>query len=346
VTVVIPTFNRLPDLKRAIASLGDQSIPRHQFEIIVVDNQSTDGTEEWIREFGRSSDIRIRYYRKEPEGPGAARNLGAHEASGGCVIFLDSDVTLDPHWVHDALDFLEKEPDVGMLGGRLVYAHEEDRLNSYGGCLGPIGIAWDDNEGLSVGTAKDPKETLWLSTAAVMVRTSVIREIGGFDATFFYGYEDSDLGWRVNLAGYKVVALPSLTAYHYVGPEIVQSNAKIVFHYSKNRLRSVIKNYSCGRLLRYVPPYLAYSWMDVLVRRFRLAKLKALLWNLRMLPDTLRVRRAVQATRRRSDDELAKLFSRSWFPPTPLAGKRRRPFPEGRDSSPGNKAIARDDRVE
>jgi GT2 family glycosyltransferase len=178
-----------------------------------------------------------------------------------------------------------------------------------------------------------------------MARTDLMRAVGGFDSVYFYGYEDSDIGWRAAIAGYRVGVVPNLTAYHHVGTEIGTSSATIIFHYSKNRFRSLLKNYGTRRLIRYVPAYLAYALVDAVARRPRGAKFAALWWNVRMLNDTLRLRRGVQATRRVSDRDLTPLFERAWFPPTRLAGRRRRPAVESLSVQSDTGGSGHDDRV-
>lgn len=325
VSVVIPTFNRLTDLKRTVESLRTQTLPDDSYEIVIVDNSSTDGTDAWAHQMQTHDGPALRYFRKDPEGPGAARNLGIQEATGKYVVVMDSDVTLEPNWLDVAAAAMNEDDSLGMVGGRVVFAHDTEHLNAYGGCLSPIGLAWDHREGAPVETACAPEWRLWINCSAMMARTALLRELGGFDSVYFYGYEDSDIGWRAAIAGYRIRVIPTLTAYHHVGTEIGASSPTIIYHYSKNRLRSLIKNWGSARLVRHLPPYLAYALVDAVVRRPHRAKFAAVWWNVRMLRDTLQHRRRVQATRRVPDREIVHRFESRWFPPTRLDGRRRRP---------------------
>jgi GT2 family glycosyltransferase len=177
----------------------------------------------------------------------------------------------------------------------------------------------------------------------MMARASMLRELGGFDYAYFYGYEDSDLGWRANLAGYRVAVFPQLVATHHVDPNTGASDPRIVFHYTKNRLRSVIKNYGLLRLCTIGAASMAVTLADGVLRAPHAPKLNALVWNTLHLGATLRARRAIQATRRRSDAELTRFFTQSWLPPTRLAGRRRRPAEKSDSVLPV--APAHDDRV-
>lgn len=344
VSIVIPTFNRLGDLRRTMDALFAQAVPARDFEIIVVDNSSSDGTREWVESLHGAGHLNVRYVRKEPEGPAAARNVGIENARGEFVLFVDSDVVLNPGWIAGALAAMRADADLACLGGAVVYAHAPARLNAFGGDISPIGLAWDTAEGRPIAEADAPRDCLWLNCSAMLARTAVLRELGGFDAVYFYGYEDSDLGWRVNLAGHRVRVLPSLVVTHHVGMSAGASDPRIVFHYTKNRIRSLIKNYSLLYVCSYGVASIAITLADGLLRAPHSAKLKAVAWNVGNLGSTLRARRAVQTHRRRRDSELSPLFTQAWLPPTRLAGRRRRPAEE--DAATVLPAIpARDDRV-
>lgn len=343
VSVVIPTFNRLTDLRRTMDALFAQAVPARDFEIIVVDNSSTDGTREWVESLPGAGHLNVHYARKAPEGPAAARNLGIEHARGEFVLFVDSDVVLNPGWIAGALTEMHADVNLACLGGAVVYAHAPARLNAFGGDISPIGLAWDTAEGQPIAEARAPRDCLWLNCSAMMARTDVLRELGAFDPEYFYGYEDSDLGWRVNLAGYRVRVLPSLVVTHHVDPGTGASDPRIVFHYTKNRIRSLIKNYSFPRVFSYGVASIAITLADGLLRAPHAPKLKAVAWNFLNLGSTLHARRSIQAHRRHSDRELSPMFTQAWLPPTRLAGRRRRPAENADTVLPV--MPARDDRV-
>lgn len=332
VSVVVPTYNRCQDLRVTIEHLCAQTYPAQRIEILVVDNASTDGTEALVASLQGTLGERLRYVRKDPNGPAAARNLGARLARGAFVAFVDSDVALEPGWLDTTVAALRQDASIGMVGGRLVYAHAPDVLNAYGGALSAIGLAWDSLEGQPAALAAAPRDTLWISCSAVLLRRALLDEGIAFDERYFYGYEDTDFGWRINLAGHRVVVVPGAVAHHRVGAVIGRGSEVIAFHAGKNRLRSLLKNLSAPRLALRLPGYLAYAVADAALRAPRRPKAAALLWNLRMLPDTLQARAAVQRGRRRPDRALSHLMETRWFPPVPLAGRRRRPIPGHRES--------------
>lgn len=326
VTVVVPTYNRARDLPETLAAIAAQTLP--PAAVIVVDNSSTDDTRSVVEGLVSSlaeRGIALAYRRKEPQGPASARNLGWREAKTAQVAFVDSDVSLEPGWLSACCAALEAEPRLGAVGGRVVYAHRPDLLNCFGGEIGPIGLAWDACEGAPLSEAGAARDVLWANCSALLVRRAALAAIDGFDEAFFYGYEDSDLGWRLTLAGWPVRVIPQASVRHRVGREIGRAAGAILFHSGKNRLRSVLTNWGAARLALYGPPALAYGIADALLRGPRAPKARALLWTLTHLPDTLARRRAVQATRRVEDAAIAALMAGRFFPERRLKGLRRRP---------------------
>ncbi len=325
VTFIIPTRNRCELLDHVVAALSSQTAAARIAEIIIVDNCSTDDTEGHVRALAARSSLPLRYHRMAVDrGPACSRNAGARQASTPFISFVDSDVCLNPDWLEIALRTLEADPAVGVIGTKLLYFSSPDRVNSFGGQIGLIGLAWDHAEAGHAADVQQPLDCLWAPTAAVLMRREVFELAGGFDERFYLFYEDSDLGWRINLLGYRCRCLPDAVAVHRVGDGSGPLPDYLMFHQCKNRLRSLIKNYGAGNLARYLPAYLGYASLDSLVRGPRLPKLKALFWNLARLPETLRERRRVQAHRRVSDGRLRPLFAPRWFPPVAVNGRRYR----------------------
>lgn len=340
ITVVIPTFNRAADLVRALAALQRQTagVPR----VIVVDNASSDDTAARVAALQPSWSGRLDYLRKEPEGPAAARNRGLAMACTRWVLFIDSDVELPPDWAALALARAEADPAIAALGGLVLYAFDPGRINAYGGELGAMGLAWDALEGQPVDAALAPAERLWINCSAMLARCDAVRAVGGFDDRFFYGYEDSDLGWRLRLAGHRVMVAPELRVLHHVDATNGAAHPQITFHASKNRLASLLRNASAASLPWRLGAYLAYSLADLLLRGQRRSRLRALAWNLEQLPATWRLRRHTQAQREVSDAEVFAVTSRRWFPPTPLGRQRRR---DSGSTAAAPTALRADDRV-
>ncbi|MEE9296819.1 MAG: glycosyltransferase family 2 protein [Phycisphaerae bacterium] len=324
VTVVSPTRNRVSLLQMSLECVWRQTIGPERIEIVVVDNYSTDDTARRFRELAVQAPCRMRYHRMESNrGPAAARNAGAALGEGEFIAFLDSDVQLKDDWLQTMLDLLQGDRRIGIGGGKLLFAPTPDRVNAYGGAMTRIGFAWDAHEGDKSDPVDQPMDCLWVPTAAAMMRRSLFESLGGFDEAFYACYEDVDLGWRANLAGYRSVCIPDAVTWHHIGARVPTVGDTITYHYCKNRLRTMLKNYGVANLVKYVPIYTAYALVDAVLRRPRIHRLKALLWNVIRLRDTLRSRSQVQRGRTVSDAELGRLFTPEYFPSSTVARRRK-----------------------
>ncbi len=160
-SVVIPTFNRSELLSLALASVAEQTVKPH--EIIVVDDGSTDATQDVLADFaGRHADIELHVIRQENRGPSAARNAGAIAASGELIAFLDDDDLWLPQKTARQLDVFAKDPQLAMLGCA------SNILGLYRG----IGLMQVREWAMLFRN--------WFMTPTVMVRRDVLLECGGF----------------------------------------------------------------------------------------------------------------------------------------------------------------------
>jgi glycosyltransferase involved in cell wall biosynthesis len=179
VSVIIPTYNRSVFLKDAIESVLRQTFT--DYEIIVVDDGSTDDTREVVHQFGAL----IRYYHQENRGCSAARNLGIRAAFGEYIAFLDSDDVFMPEKLAIQARELDQNPHCGMVYSHALGMDEKGNL---------IGICWKGNlSGWIYPSSLFIKNGI-ITTPSVMVRASVLKEVGCFDESLEI-CEDLDL-WR------------------------------------------------------------------------------------------------------------------------------------------------------
>ncbi len=207
-SVVIPTYNRKALLRRCLEAALGQDYP--DYEVIVVDDGSTDGTGEMVRrEFPQ-----VRYIRQEPNrGPAAARNRGIEAATGEIVAFTDDDCVVPRDWLTRLLEGFRRYPDVAGVGG---FQDPPETLISDN----PIARAehtrrlqrWGEQAFREVtGGAEVPG----LGTNNVAYRRDVLLQVGGFDEGFpVAAGEDADLKLRIAQAGYKLLYIP-IGVEHY-----------------------------------------------------------------------------------------------------------------------------------
>jgi glycosyltransferase involved in cell wall biosynthesis len=118
ISVIVPSFNRKSEIQELLNSLSEQRLPRDQFEILIVDDGSTDDTERLIADFITSTNMPVRFIRQDHQGPGAARNLGMDKAQGEIFVFIDSDCTAPPNWLSVIKKAFNDDPDLRAFGGR------------------------------------------------------------------------------------------------------------------------------------------------------------------------------------------------------------------------------------
>jgi glycosyltransferase involved in cell wall biosynthesis len=193
VSVVITTRDRPDRLRRVLASLERQTLPRERFEVIVVDDASGPETAAVLGEHD------VRAIRREVAGgPGAGRNSGWRESGARHVAFTDDDCEVAPGWLEAFVEAAERHPGAFLQGRTLPLPGEAP---GFGPFSHTIRI-----EALSRG----------FETANILYPRELLERLGGFDEAFGASGEDTDLGWRALAAGAEAVFVPEALAYHAV----------------------------------------------------------------------------------------------------------------------------------
>jgi glycosyltransferase involved in cell wall biosynthesis len=193
-SVVIPAHNRKAILGKVLASLSSQDLPREQFEIIVIDDGSTDGTGEMI-ETMINSDGYFVYHYQERKGPAGARNQGIKMARGRLIIFIDSDLVVCPEFVRMHIN-----------------AHTEDNVIVHG----PVIHTTDFDNPTSENYKITDIARAFFATGNVSIRRDALIAAGLFDEDFKeYGWEDLEMGVRLRKLNMVAVKCPEAKGYHY-----------------------------------------------------------------------------------------------------------------------------------
>jgi GT2 family glycosyltransferase len=164
------------------------------------------------------------------------------------------------------------------------------------------------NGEIDAGQYDSTEEIFSARGAAMIVRRSVLDEVGAFDSLFFMRCEDIDLSWRIRLRGYKVVLVPTSVVYHAGGSATSEiPSSKVLFYGTKNQIMMLLKNYSLVNLANFNPlPFILGSiFLDLFIRKnipYALARCKAMLWVLRNLGQIWRNRQIVQQRIRKVPD--------------------------------------------
>ena len=213
VSIVIPTFNNLALTKACLESLAKTpcAIP---FEIIAVDNASTDGNADFLRQQEQSGFIRL-IANTTNYGFARACNQGAQAARASLVLFLNNDTQVTPNWLEPMVAAAER-PKVGIVGAKLLYA--DNRIQHAG--IGFIKGIPDHPNRFAAADAPEVnqfRELDMVTAACLMINRDLHLKLAGFDEVYRNGVEDIDLCVRARAAGYKVVYEPKATVYHLEG---------------------------------------------------------------------------------------------------------------------------------
>jgi GT2 family glycosyltransferase/glycosyltransferase involved in cell wall biosynthesis len=213
ISIIIPVFNQFRFTQACLASIQEHH-GTERFEVILVDDCSTDATAEAIPRMKG-----VVYLRNEANsGFIASCNRGGEKARGKYLIFLNNDTIVRPGWLTALIDTFAEEPRAGIVGSKLVYPD--------GGLQEAGGIIWCDASGWNYGKSDDPqkpeynylREVDYCSAAALMIPKSLFDSVGGFDSRYAPAYyEDTDLSFKVRRAGYKVFYQPLSEVVHYEG---------------------------------------------------------------------------------------------------------------------------------
>ena len=307
ISVVVCNWQGAEHLPHCLEAIRAQTLAPD--EVIVVDNASTDGSQELVRE--RFPEARL-VELEENRGPCPARNRGLYEAHNPLVLLVDNDAVLAP-------DVLEKlaaaRGDAVLAQPRSVYDAQPDRVHYDGGALHYAGLFSLRNFGRPLGEAEGSGvvEVDGAVSVVLLAEREALLEVGGFDESFFILFEDLDLSYRLRMAGARIVSVEDAVVRHRAGTQGISYRGpaaypgRRAFLHSRNRWLHLVKNHAAATLVVSLPGLVAYElvWaLFTLVSGNALDYAKGKLDFLRRLPDALRQRRSIQARRVVRDRDL------------------------------------------
>jgi len=248
VSVCIVTYNSAEDIIACLEAVARQTHPIER--IIVVDNASTDGTAERVRQW--SERVRL-LANSENTGFAGGQNQAIAAAGGDYVLVLNPDVVLDPDYVSEIVAVMEQDPSIGSAAGQLVRADRPDIMDSAGLAMKRNRQAYDLASGEPAAKWGLPRDVFGVSGAAAVYRTDMIRDISYngqfFDETFFAYKEDVDVAWRARRLRWTAKYVPAARAVHRRGWKQGQRKSLPLFirkHSYQNRFFALIKNEPAG----------------------------------------------------------------------------------------------------
>ncbi|MEM7590603.1 MAG: glycosyltransferase [Cyanobacteria bacterium P01_A01_bin.83] len=207
ISVVIPTYNRLPILQKSIAALEKQTLTDNKvqdYEIVIVDDGSSDRTLAWLRE-NKDNLPHVKVWQQQHQGAAAARNLGVANAQGDTIIFIDSDLVVTDSFLQSHANALVK--------GSLTL--KSDRLFTYGAVINTNNFHDPTSEPYKI----TDFSAAYFATGNVAIARKWLIEAGLFDTGFqLYGWEDLELGVRLKKLNLKLIKCPEAVGYHWHPP--------------------------------------------------------------------------------------------------------------------------------
>jgi glycosyltransferase involved in cell wall biosynthesis len=216
-SVVIPTYNRKPILEKCLRALEQQQSDASVvtgYEIVLVDDGSTDGTLEWLEQHSTEFP-HVRSLSQNHQGAAAARNLGVEQAKGDTIIFIDSDLVVTEN-------FLQAHAEALVQGQQQLGS---DRLFTYGAVINTCNFENPTSEPYKV----TDFSAAYFATGNVAITRKWLEKAGLFDTRFQqYGWEDLELGVRLKQLGLKLIKCPQAVGYHWHPPFALEQIPKLI----------------------------------------------------------------------------------------------------------------------
>ena len=308
VSIIVVNWNGIGWLDGCLNSLVNQTYS--DYEIILVDNASTDGSVEFIR---------INYPQiqliENSSNDGFARgnNIALPYAKGSLILLINNDTYCSNNFLELFVESFIKIPNIGAAQSKLIKINDPTKMDACGAFWTSTTLLYHYGVGKKASEKIYNKNIRVFSTkgASMMIRRDVIEKIALFDEDFWCYYEETDLCNRIWLSGYECWYLPEPEMFHAVGgTSELFANDLIQFHNFKNKLLSFLKNYEFKTLLWVIPTYIflsiIFSFLYIIRKKPKhfMAVYKAILWNIINLKYTLIKRTKIQKGRRISDSAI------------------------------------------
>jgi len=313
VSIIIVNLNGRKWLEKCLKSILGTDYPREKFEIVLVDNGSTDGSVGFAERLSTTLNrpqIKIKR-NKRNAGWSPANNQGMEMAKGDVLVCLSNDMEVDPRWLKELALTIAKIPRIGIVQCNSFSMWDRRTSDSAMNYLDKLGYAY------GYIPAKEPTEVFFAEGMAFAFTRKVIEEIGMLDDYYFMEYDDMDFSWRARLAGYRVFFAPSARVYHARGGTVGATyfdRLPNITWYVRNHYVTLIKNYQLRNLLKVLPLSISIEAAKTVYfllngnAKTAIATIKGLLQALRDFKIILKKRKETQQVRKVPDTEVMKLM--------------------------------------
>lgn len=297
-SVVIPHWNGKQHLQTCLDALRRQTYPA--LEILLVDNASTDGSQDYVR--ANYPEVKIVQLDKNYGFTGGC-NAGFKAAQGEYIALLNNDTEVEPTWAAALVNAFEQYPDAGFVASKMKLFDKRDHLHAAGDFYGVDGWpgnrgAWQKDEGQF-----DHESYVFSACAGSSAyRREMLDEIGLLDDSFFFSMEDIDLAWRAQMTGWRCLFVPSAVVYHKVSA--TGGGTTSSFYDGRNAIYVLVKDFPAPLFRKYwrriLTKYAGVAWEAARAWRGAAARarLRGMATGLIRIPWLLTKRQQVQQLRK------------------------------------------------
>jgi GT2 family glycosyltransferase len=254
VSIVIINWNGKKHLARCLPSLIAQTY--RDFELIIVDNGSDDGSVAFVRQQYPTACL---IENSQNQGFAGPNNQGIALARGRYIVTLNNDTELPPGWLHALVAAADAHPDMGAFASLIVFDDRPTMIDSAGLSVSLAGIGCQNRMGEDARRVREPEEVFGVCAAAALYRRELLDDVGLFDEDYFAYYEDVDLAWRARLRAWRAMLVPQALVYHIHSGTSGRSSPFKESLVARNLVWTRLKNYPFPAWLLFLPLILAYD---------------------------------------------------------------------------------------
>jgi GT2 family glycosyltransferase len=311
-SVIVLNWNGKRFLETCLAALRRQTF--QNFETILVDNGSEDGSAEFVR--NHFPEVCVLPLARNL-GFAAGNNAGYEQAQGNLIVLLNNDTEAEPHWLEEIHKAAQEFPRAGTFASKMLYFDERNRIDNCGFGLTAAGLAVEHGRGEQDGPSwAEPRPVFGACAGAAAYRRSMLERVGFLDPDFFTFYEDVDLSFRAQLLGYECIFVPGAIVYHRYRATMNKFPARQIFLTQRNVEFVYLKNLPLGLMLGSLPQRFIYE-LGGAAYFFKVgvgsAFLKGKIDAVRQLPAVFRKRKEIQKKRIITNAHLRLVMQKSWF---------------------------------
>lgn len=316
ISLIIVNYNGGALLRNCLEGIKKQTF--QDFEIIIVDNFSADDSREdietFLRKVGISNKFKIIMLDRNT-GFSQGNIQGLRVSKSSIIATLNNDTKPEEGWLEELLKALDKNPKVGICASKLV-VYGTNSIDSAGDCFTQFLKGDKRGEGQHIGEFDKPDFVFGACAGAALYRREMIEKIGFLDEDFFLIHEDTDLNFRTQLAGWKVLYVPTAVVHHKVRSSIGNMSDLAMYYTLRNSEFVRVKNVPLGVFLRCLPEFLLgtvseFFYFAVKHKKFKLY-IRAKKDALKMFPHMWKKRKLIMKTRKVSNSYLLSLMTPIW----------------------------------